>query len=404
MERNNLSKHFCIAPWVHIYMDPNGSMRPCCTSDHDSSFGNSKDYTRLIDAVNSPGLKNLRKEFLEGKRPESCSRCWVHEDTSGNDLNSYRAYINGMFRDTSLDLLDRTQADGTLDEFTLKYVDFRWASTCNFACISCGPYYSSKWATELKQPIYQLPNKQYWIEELVTTRLNEIEVIYFVGGEPFLLPEHWRLLEALSKSGRAHEISLRYNSNLSTLQFEKKNALDYFPAFKDIEIVGSFDHYGAKAELIRWGTDWKEIKQNLEYIRDLNQPNLRVGINTVVTSLNILDFKDIMQYWLELYNEKLATPMTLYRAVDPPWLDPRNLPTVALEKVAEDIDGLYEQYGCLEWYRMFMTDVKNFILSDCPNDRIEKRNEFVKRMDELDQRRKTNWRLTLPELARALQA
>lgn len=406
MLKENLPKSFCIAPWVHLYSDPDGSLRPCCTSDADASFGNTKQYTRIIDAVNSPGLKEVRRALLAGERPESCQRCWLHEDTSGNDLNSYRSYLNGMFRDTSLDLLDQTQADGSIENFKLKYVDFRWANTCNFACISCGSVYSSKWATELGLPILQIPNKQYLLDELVNDRLNEIETIYFVGGEPFLLPEHWRLLEALSASGRANKISLRYNTNMSTLQFEKKHALDFLPKFKDVEIVASIDHYGDKAEFIRWGTDWQEILDNLTYIRDLKQPNIRVVTNTVITALNILDLPAIMRQLRVMWQQGLLTPQTLYRAMDPWHLDSRNLPLEIRQQIAAELDVVISEFVEEELFNYkhhHLADARDFILTDSPHNQDHSRHELITQMTILDARRKTNWRSELTELWSAVK-
>jgi radical SAM protein with 4Fe4S-binding SPASM domain len=402
MRKEDLPKSFCIAPWVHLYSDPDGSLRPCCTSEADEvAFGNTRQYTKIIDAVNSPGLRDLRKAFLAGERPDTCKRCWLHEDTSGNEFNSYRSYLNGMFRDSSLDLLDQTQADGTIEDFQLKYVDFRWGSTCNMACISCGPLYSSKWATELKQPIFQIPNKQYLLDELVNERLNEIETIYFVGGEPFLLPEHWRLLEALANSGRADKISLRYNTNMSTLQFEKKNALDYLPKFKDVELVASLDHYGEKAELIRYGTVWQEILDNLTYIKELKQPNIRVVTNTVVTTLNILDMPEILRMFRTMHLEGLLTPQTLYRAMDPWYLDCRNIPVEQRQQIIQEIEQVQLEYvePELQNYRtLFIEDVKNFLLTDSPHDIARVNDHLIRQMALLDQRRGTNWRKTLNDL------
>ena len=402
MRKEDLPKSFCIAPWVHLYSDPDGSLRPCCTSDaNEVIFGNARQYTKIIDAANSPGMRDLRRAFLAGERPETCQRCWLHEDTSGNEFNSYRSYLNGMFLNTSLDLLDQTAEDGAIENFKLKYVDFRWANTCNFACISCGPLYSSKWATEMGQPILQIPNKKYLFDELVNERLKDIEMIYFVGGEPFLLPETWRLLEALANSGRAHEISLRFNTNLSTLQFEKKHALDFLPKFKDVEIVASIDHYGEKAELIRYGTDWQEILDNLTYIRDLKQPNIRVVTNTVITALNILDMPEILRMFRQMYLDGLLIPQTLYRAMDPWYLDSRNLPKAALEKIAEEIEQVQSEYvePELTHYRtLFIADVVSFIRTDTPHDRNTTRKKIINEMDLLDLKRKTNWRKTLNKL------
>jgi hypothetical protein len=188
---------------------------------------------------------------------------------------------------------------------------------------------------------------------------------------------------------------------MSTLQFEKKHALDFLPKFKDVEIVASIDHYGDKAEFIRTGTNWQEILDNLTYIRDLQQPNIRVVTNTVITALNVIDLPAIMRQLRVMWQQGLLTPQTLYRAMDPWHLDSRNLPREIRQQIAAELDVVMSEFVEQELFNYKQThlaDARDFILTDSPHNQDHSRRELITQMTILDARRKTNWRSELTEL------
>ena len=53
-----------------------------------------------------------------------------------------------------------------------------------------------------------------------------VEEIYFAGGEPLLMEEHYRILNRLVDDGRTEEVTLKYNTNFSTMAYKKTNVLD----------------------------------------------------------------------------------------------------------------------------------------------------------------------------------
>ena len=50
------SKTFCILPFIHLYSEPNGELKPCCIADGFDEKINLKN-TSIEDAFNSTQMK-----------------------------------------------------------------------------------------------------------------------------------------------------------------------------------------------------------------------------------------------------------------------------------------------------------------------------------------------------------
>ena len=90
---------------------------------------------------------------------------------------------------------------------------------------------------------------------------DTVERIYFAGGEPLMMEEHYRILKRLIKMGRS-EVVLIYNTNLSTLNLKKDSVLDLWPQFDRVVIEASLDGSGERGEFVRKGLVWEEWKEN----------------------------------------------------------------------------------------------------------------------------------------------
>ena len=77
---------FCILPWVSLETSPIGTVRPCCLAEEEikDELGNKYKLitTDLRVVHNSEYMRNLRQQFLAGKQPQTCRKCW-NEERSG---------------------------------------------------------------------------------------------------------------------------------------------------------------------------------------------------------------------------------------------------------------------------------------------------------------------------------
>ncbi len=74
---------FCVLPWVSLEASPIGTVRPCCLAD-DELIDDAGSKFSLLTAdfesiQNSQAMTQLREEFLAGKKPQTCRKCWNEE-------------------------------------------------------------------------------------------------------------------------------------------------------------------------------------------------------------------------------------------------------------------------------------------------------------------------------------
>ena len=99
------------------------------------------------------------------------------------------------------------------------------------------------------------------------------------------------ILKSLSDA-RKLNIPITINTNMSCFQsFALKND-NLLKQFKNITILASLDAEHGRAEYIRYGTKWKEVYKNLEYLRD-NFKNIKLEANCTISILNIHTFTDL---------------------------------------------------------------------------------------------------------------
>ncbi len=298
------SKTICVVPWMHLNFEPNGKVVPCCLTSHHNYFAGDL-TTQTIDEIwNSDNMKNLRKQMINGEKPSICETCWKKEDVTGV---SGRHYHNRDFPDVLEKIPDITLEDGTCTEMDLKYWDFRFSNLCNFKCRSCGPRYSSAWVPDAKKLGYTDQEKVWNIEAVGNTpkidfledQINNVKRIYFAGGEPLLMPEHWQILDKLVEN-KKFDVKLSYNTNCSTLEYGKKNVVDYWKQWNlgKLEVWPSIDEIGGRAELIRSGTVWSKVEENLKTLMQHDNIILRPGIT--IGAWNVFRLPEIITHLREL--------------------------------------------------------------------------------------------------------
>ena len=129
-------------PWTSVEVSPTGKYRPCCVYRNPVTDEKGKQYTTsqntIQEVMHSKFMHDLRKEFLDGKRPNGCISCWKQED-AGNEskrtLYIKKANIVG-------------QVHLTKDMVSPVFVDLRLGNICNLKCRICDAGSSSQWAIE----------------------------------------------------------------------------------------------------------------------------------------------------------------------------------------------------------------------------------------------------------------
>jgi len=302
---------FCVLPWVSLEASPIGTVRPCCLADDeivDDSGQKFKLSTANFQSIqNSNHMRNLRAQFLAGEKPQTCRKCW-NEERAGRASK----------RIHTLDRLKHMLPDQewTQDAKPLMFLDLKLGNICNLKCRICGPWSSSQFATEelnfmpraeqksshayqmLRAGAWPRENDQFWSQ--IDTVLSDIRYIEFTGGEPFMIDQHFDMLQGIVDRGIAHQVEIHYNTNGT--QYPEK-AIEIWQHFKTVEIAFSIDDLGARFEYQRTNAVWTEVCDNLQRFRQLRTqyPNIQLQCCSTVNVFNV-HYIDQLAWWISEQN------------------------------------------------------------------------------------------------------
>jgi radical SAM protein with 4Fe4S-binding SPASM domain len=294
------SENFCMLPWIHLHAWPDGSAYPCCLAKAAHPVGNFKQKT-MREIWNDTDMREIRRNMLEDKPSRQCEDCYEQEDAGFASMrnNSNKAF--GQHQD----LVEQTLPDGTSPDMKLHYWDVRFSNICNLKCRSCGSIFSSRWYDDdvklygkALRPRVQFAGRH---SEDVWQQMQEhipyLEQIYFAGGEPLIMEEHNRILKLLIEKGNT-QVRLIYNTNLTELKFKRESVLELWKHFPSVCVAASLDDMGERAAMIRSGTDWAQVEQN---IRDLKRecPHIDFMISPTLSMMNIWNFVPFHRYMIE---------------------------------------------------------------------------------------------------------
>lgn len=301
IQRLTESKSFCMMPWTHLHAFPNGDAYPCCLSISNHPVGNLHKNT-MKEVWNDQPLRDMRVKMLADQPTKECVKCYEQEDMG---FFSMRNSSNKAFGH-HIGLVDDTKPDGTYEDFKLRYYDIRFSNLCNFKCRSCGSVFSSNWYQDEVKIYGPQPHPQIAIAgrdkddmwEQMQEHIPHLEQIYFAGGEPLIMEEHYRILRELVKREMFH-VRLQYNTNFSELKFKGQDVLELWKLFDNVSVGASLDGSYARGEYIRKGQNWKETVENRERMLEVC-PDVDFYVSSTVSLFNLLHVPDFHREWVEL--------------------------------------------------------------------------------------------------------
>ena len=289
---------FCVLPWVSIEASPVGTVRPCCLAEDEltDNAGNKFNLATASFATiqNSHSMQDLRQQFVDKKQPQTCRKCW-REERSGR--TSKRMHTLDRLKH----MLDHV-TDWTADAKPLMFLDLKLGNICNLKCRICGSWSSSTFAAEelanldpgedrktnhhyqmLKQGAWPRENPQFWRE--IQQVSDQIEYIEFTGGEPFMIQEHFDLLQGLIDRDLAGGIEIHYNTNGTQWP---EHAIDIWRHFRHVEIAFSIDDVGARFEYQRTGAQWAQVEANIARFKTLRSQHANISLQ-VCSTVNVFN-------------------------------------------------------------------------------------------------------------------
>lgn len=355
------SKVFCILPWIHFHALPNKKVLPCCMANSDLPVSNTE-HESVIKMMNTDEYKQLRLNMLNDVPSDVCKRCYDVELLGTWSLRLSQNRVRGL---RNVDLVRDTNEDGSVDDFRLKYMDIRWSNICNFKCRSCGPEFSSLHAKEyIEKKHDKIQLKKYFnMDDIVVScnednqffdklkpYLNDVDEVYFAGGESLITPEHYQLLDFWLENDR-DDIELSYTTNFSVFKYKDKSVLDYWQKFRKVKIYASLDADGRVGELLRSGTKWKDIENNVRMIRE-KAPHVEFNLTPTISIWNVHRFADFFTDWIdkELITKNMDLRLNL---LTHPWYaNIQHLPDFYK-------DEIYEKFKIIREDEQYSREIRN---------------------------------------------
>jgi len=222
----------------------------------------------------------------------------------------------------------------------------------------CSPHDSSAWIKEWKiqYPKYktiELRQDQQWdidfdytwyqkgvFLQSMRAQAHNIKELYFAGGEPLLIPEHYKILEFMIETGAASSCVVRYNSN--GLELPEK-LFELWNHFKQVKFNFSVDAVGARNDYIRYPSKWDNVVTNLKRLDD-TPDNIVVNIACAVQLLNVMYVPELVQWKNSMNFKKINLPpygaglIGTHLVYLPSYLNVRVLPKHVKDKVSANID------------------------------------------------------------------
>ncbi|MDB4533532.1 twitch domain-containing radical SAM protein [Vicingaceae bacterium] len=289
-------QHFCILPWIHLHVAQNGRVSPCCNNKR--FLGNVQEQS-IKDIWNGKKFKEVREQFKNDIADKRCIHCYNIEKSGKKSL---RQISNQKYKKDLVRVEEKNPE-------TI-YLDIRFSNICNFKCKTCWHGNSSAWFEEgskrnaSDERIIKAFTNNF--DELFEY-IDDVEEIYFAGGEPLIMEEHYQILEELERR-ELFDIELRYNTNFSNLNFKDKNILEIWKKFKKVHVSASIDASHELGSKIREGFNWEQFIINRKEMLAIC-PEIYFEISPTVSSLNIFNLSKLHQ---ELVNLELINIDNIY--------------------------------------------------------------------------------------------
>lgn len=400
---NTISEKFCYLPFGSIYVGASGTLSPCCVASPFKENIHFRDFNSVDEAINSEPYKRIRKEMLSNIAPSECAECFVYK-------NRHKEHSNIEFRE---EIADPSLYNEDYSVNKIVYTDLRLSNHCNFKCRMCFHGSSSTWfeywGYVQNQPEYDTINTKYLtagddaLDKFSEDNIDSIRKVYLAGGEPFITPTTFTLLDRFSDE-QAKNVYILINTNLSTLTYKGIDILDKLKRFKTVDISCSCDGYGKIGEYQRPGFNSEKFFKNLETLIKFKETNdnFKVSIDYTISTINMYHSFDFIKFVEENY---LHSDHIRFHTVTQPFYF---APGICKGDMKQALIELYEnkindltslcRYTLIE----FVKYLKNTEDSDVYNHLLDKKKyltislpETLNRFDEIN---KTNYKEICPWL------
>ncbi len=231
----------CLAPWTALHFDQHGWVTACTANKRDCLGHVARD--RLADLWVGAAAHRFRSMFASGALGEGCDLCRWQREHGGASTMYARLYD---------DRAELARAEGPI------HVEFALSNRCNLACQMCNGGLSSTIRRNEGLPPLPAAYPDRFFDELADVLPGVVQA-KFLGGEPFLAPENFRIWNLMIQTGSAVDCHVTTNGTIWNQRVEE--VLDRLPMSFAVSLDGAT---AATVERIRVGSRFADVLANIE--------------------------------------------------------------------------------------------------------------------------------------------
>ena len=321
--------------WTHMMVTASGKpvrgeYWPCCnwTPHADNILSNNQFDVKnktIGEFWQSDQMNQIRSNMLEGKPVAGCKACYDEERNGTASLRQQEN--NGWARHKDLPDIQNTikerKQTGVCPEPVS--IDINFSSLCNLKCRMCFSGLSSELAKEqwgiIQQEGWEVNHElmRFQKDDLeiidhgknnklmseLYDQFKDIKRIYLKGGEPTLLQTMYDYLNYPVDQGKADQIQIKFNTNMTNVQ---KRFVQLMDQFRKVDLTMSIDGVGEVQEYIRAPSKWSAIHKNINYFID-NNHKADLMVSPCWQIYNLFYIKPHLEYF-DTLNKKRKVEVT----------------------------------------------------------------------------------------------
>lgn len=272
----------CHAPFTVMDLGPQGQVTTC---NHIHRVLGDLHEANWLEIFRGAAWTGLRRSMLEYKVSELDCRHCARQIRAGHPGSAF--------------------AQGRFDAFpgvTAKpdyptVIFFRLSNVCNLKCVMCNGTLSHRIRKEREKlpPLDPPPYDDEFFRQMEEV-LPNVKYVEFYGGEPFLIPEHLRILDIIEKTGAQTRIYV--NTNGTTLTPRIKELIERLNfTTVAVSVDGVTEVVNARQ---RVGVDHQKLMINLQWLLELRRRKpIVVCLNVTETRFNWYHLPEIFRFAAE---------------------------------------------------------------------------------------------------------
>lgn len=303
----------CYAPFSSLYFNTNGDVLACCQNTR-FPLGNVERQT-LDEIWRGPRTAAMRKALMKDNFAAGCQFChW--QFSVGNFANSFTRNF------------DRYPVETAVPEWP-QLMEFAVSNTCNLECVMCYGFLSSSIRSNREKlpPLPKAYTERFFGE--LRSYLPHLKYCKFLGGEPFLAAESFRIWDVMHEEGLSIPCHVTTNGTQYSARVEK--VLERHP----VDLAVSLDAATAETfEAIRINAKFDEVHRNFARFRAYTRQRGRsLSITHCLMRQNWREFGRLL-----LFADEHDCPVYVNLVREPPECTLYTLPLDELGRIVHELE------------------------------------------------------------------